>query len=154
MIEVSLASLFFSCVSLFSYWVLQTEYNLYWFISNAGLPPNISSLCSKNSTDPDCEIYNSEVVPNLATMNICGSVISLVVLSFTCWLGTLSDQIGRRKVLLLNHVGMLLMLGSASLFAKLDLNPYYFLISSFMYDSTGGFGITLGVAFASITVHS
>lgn len=49
---------------------------------------------------------------------------------------------------------MLLMLGSASLFAKLDLNPYYFLISSFMYDSTGGFGITLGVAFASITVHS
>ena len=113
MIEVSLASLFLSCVSLFSYWVLQTgiwkhstfltvkivfftwknfyffsknvyqncsEYNLYWFISNAGLPANISSLCSKNSTDPDCEIYNSEVVPNLATMNICGSVISLVVL--------------------------------------------------------------------------
>ena len=112
MIEVSLASLFFSCVSLFSYWVLQTgilthstlvrvikknknifilffqknvyqncsEYNLYWFISNAGLPANISNLCSKNSTDPDCEIYNSEVVPNLATMNIWGSVISLVVL--------------------------------------------------------------------------
>ena len=87
-------------------------------------------------------------------MKLLSIFFLIFILSFTCWLGTLSDQIGRRKVLLLNHVGMLLMLGSASLFAKLDLNPYYFLISSFMYDSTGGFGITLGVAFASITVHS
>jgi hypothetical protein len=56
------------------------EYTFYWLIREAGLPPNISSICTENANNSQCEIFNQNVVHQITNLNIYNSCIGLVVL--------------------------------------------------------------------------
>ena len=114
------------------------EYSFYWLIVDAGLPENISEICSKNRNLSDCAIYYDNVIPERIWISQIDSLRSLILTSFTCWLGGASDLIGRRKILLLNFCGCFISFFMAGILIYCDIHPIYLLLCSTVYDLTGG----------------
>lgn len=131
MIVVTFLYLFLLCLAMFSVWMLQTEYTFYWLIRDASLPSNISAICSGNISDAMCEIYEHEVVKTITNYNMYSALISLITLSFTCWMCTLSDLIGRRTILFVNQLGSFGACCIATHVMFFQLHPMWFLIGSF-----------------------
>merc|ERR1711892_1299953 len=124
--------MFMTAIAIFAFGIASQEYSFYWFIREAGLPMNITEICKLTQVD---------------------AIRSMLMLCLTWWLGSASDVIGRKKVLITNFAGLIVTLSINGVLMLTRQNPLFLIASGVFYDLTGGFGILLTVLFASVAAN-
>ena len=71
--------------------------------------------------------------------------------SLTWWLGSASDVIGKKRVILANFIGLFVSLVGSGVLVFTEQHPVFLICTGVFYDLTGGFGILLTVLLASVT---
>lgn len=153
-VHVAIFNLFVVFALVFCGGFIQSEYSFYWLISDAGLPSNISVTCANNATLAECDVYTKDVVQVLARYGEYSALCSFGTGMVGTIIGTVSDVIGRKKVLVANKLGYFISIIVCTFITYYHLHPYYFLIPSTIWNLVGGYSVMLGVTFATVTSYS
>jgi PCFT/HCP family folate transporter-like MFS transporter 1/3 len=115
---------------------------------------NVSNVCLKqddivNITGSNESFLDIQIKTN--NLNMYCEVITLGLSGImSLFLGTISDRVGRKPILLLDVTGILICIIIQVVIIELELDLRYFLISNVFYGCCGGLGAILGVSFAAV----
>ena len=72
--------IFLTSIAVFAAGMATTEYSFYWFITDAGLPLNITDICKLNPNATGCADYQRLVVKESVKLTQIDSLRSIVML--------------------------------------------------------------------------